>query len=38
MRRVYAEDLYGDGHWWEVGAKKDHMPLYGLMRLDGDIS
>ena len=29
-RRVYAEDLYGDGRWFEVGAKKEHLPMYGL--------
>lgn len=29
-RRVYAEDLYGCGDWWEVGTVKGHMPVYGL--------
>lgn len=29
-RRVYAEDLYQDGSWWEVGAVKGHQPMYGL--------
>jgi len=29
-RRVYAEDYYGDGSWWEVGTVKDRMPVYGL--------
>ena len=29
-RRVYAEDCYGDGRWWEVGAVKEHYPMYGL--------
>lgn len=29
-RRVYAEDLYQDGSWWEVGAVKEHQPMYGL--------
>lgn len=29
-RRVYAEDLFGDGSWFEVGAKKGYMPMYGL--------
>lgn len=33
-RRVYAEDPYGDGHWFEVGAKKEHQPLYGLLLVD----
>ena len=34
-RRVYAEDLYGDGRWWEVGAVKKHEPLYGLRLIEG---
>ena len=29
-RTVYAEDYYGDGSWWEVGAVKNHVPVYGL--------
>ncbi len=29
-RRVYAEDYYGDGSWWEVGTVKDRAPVYGL--------
>lgn len=29
-RRVYAEDLYQDGSWWEVGTVKGHQPIYGL--------
>lgn len=29
-RRVYAEDLYQNGSWWEVGEVKGHMPMYGL--------
>ena len=33
-RRVYAEDYYGDGSWWEVGTVKDHMPVYGLKRIE----
>ena len=33
-RRVYAEDLYGDGTWWEVGRVHFHKPVYGL-RLTG---
>ena len=33
-RRVYAEDYYGDGTWWEVGTVKDRMPVYGLKLLD----
>ena len=32
--RVYAEDYYGDGTWWEVGTVKDRMPVYGLKLLD----
>jgi len=33
-RRVYAEDLYGDGQWWEVGAVKRHEPIYGLKLME----
>ena len=29
-RRVYAEDYYGDGGWFEIGAKAGHKPIYGL--------
>ena len=29
-KKVYAEDYYGDGQWWEVGAVKGHCPMYGL--------
>lgn len=29
-RIVYAEDYYGDGQWWEIGAVKGHVPVYGL--------
>lgn len=29
-RTVYAEDYYGDGSWWEIGAVKNHVPVYGL--------
>lgn len=29
-RRVFAEDLYGDGTWWEVGVVRRHEPMYGL--------
>lgn len=29
-RRVYVEDYYGDGSWWEVGTVKGRMPVYGL--------
>ena len=29
-RKVYAEDLYRNGKWWEVGAVRDHQPLYAL--------
>lgn len=29
-RRVYAEDYYGNGEWWEVGTVKEHMPVFGL--------
>ena len=39
-KRVYAEDYYGDGKWWEVGIVKGHQPLYGLAlvarRKDGE--
>ena len=33
-RRVYAEDYYGSGEWWEVGTVKGHVPVYGLMLRD----
>lgn len=33
-RRVYAEDLYGDGEWWEVGLVRQHKPVFGL-KLEG---
>ena len=33
-RRVYAEDYYGDGTWWEVGTVKDRMPVYGLRLME----
>lgn len=33
-RRVYAEDLYQDGSWWEVGAVKGHQPMYGLEQVN----
>lgn len=29
-RRVYAEDYYGSGEWWEVGSVKEWRPIYGL--------
>ena len=29
-RKVYIEDLYGDGTWWEIGTKKERRPVYGL--------
>ena len=32
-RRVYAEDYYGDGEWWEVGTVKERMPVFGLARV-----
>ena len=34
-RTVYAEDYYGDGSWWEIGAVKNRVPVYGL-KLRGD--
>lgn len=34
-RRVYAEDYYGTGEWWEVGTVKGHKPVYGLERVVG---
>lgn len=34
MRRVYAEDYYGDGSWWDVGEVKGRVPTYGLKRKD----
>jgi len=34
-RRVYAEDYYGDGTWWEIGQKRGHCPLYGLKLEEG---
>lgn len=33
-RKVYAEDLYGSGTWWEVGTVKGHMPVYGLRLME----
>jgi len=33
-RRVYAEDFYGDGTWWEVGTVKNRMPVYGLKLME----
>lgn len=35
-RRVYAEDYYGDGTWWEIGTVKDRMPVYGLRLIEGN--
>ena len=29
-RKVYAEDYFGDGQWWEVGSVKGHCPIFGL--------
>lgn len=29
-RRVYVEDCYGTGEWWEVGTKKGRKPFLGL--------
>lgn len=29
-RRVYIEDYYGTGEWWEVGEKKGRKPFLGL--------
>ena len=29
-RKVYCEDLYGSGTWFEVGEVKKHRPIYGL--------
>ena len=34
-RRVYAEDYYGDGTWWEIGQKCGHYPFYGLKYEEG---
>ena len=34
QRRVYAEDLYGMGEWWEVGAVKNHYPMFGLQLVE----
>lgn len=34
QRRVYAEDPYGSGTWWEVGTVKGHMPVYGLRLME----
>lgn len=34
QRRVYAEDLYGCGSWWEVGTVKGHLPVYGLQLME----
>ena len=29
-RRIYIEDFYGTGEWWEVGTKKGNKPFLGL--------
>ena len=29
-RRIYVEDFYGTGEWWEVGTKKGRKPFLGL--------
>lgn len=29
-RRIYIEDFYGTGEWWEVGTKKGRKPFLGL--------
>lgn len=33
-RRVYVEDYYGSGEWWEVGTVKGRMPVYGLKLIE----
>lgn len=35
-RRVYIEDYYGTGEWWEVGEKKGHKPFLGLRLVKED--
>ena len=30
-RKFFAEDYYGSGEWFEVGLRKKHEPIYGLM-------
>lgn len=37
-QKVYAEDYYGDGNWWEVGTVEEHMPVYGLRLIEEDNS
>lgn len=32
--RVWAEDLYSDGEWWEVGVVKGRHPVFGLQLLE----
>ena len=34
LRRVYVEDLYGDGSWLEIGAKREHLPIYALKLIE----
>ena len=29
-RIVYAEDLYGDGTRYEIGIKRDHVPVFSV--------
>lgn len=29
-RRIYIEDYYETGTWWEVGVRKGHKPFLGL--------
>ena len=33
-RRLFIEDVYGDGSWWEVGDVAGHRPIYGLRLRD----
>ena len=37
-RRVYVEDLYGDGMWLEIGSVKGRVPCYGLEVCGGAVA
>lgn len=34
-RRLFIEDVYGDGRWWEIGEVAGHRPIYGLRLREG---
>ncbi len=37
-RRLYVEDLYADGSWFEVGLKKGREPIIGLKPIEASVS